>query len=242
MAGVDDPGAHAWCSGEATRPVSAPAVVGQPAPTAPATEIEAVLFDFGGVLVDSPLDAFRSYERARGIPEGFIRQVNATNHLDNAWARYERNEMGFDDFCAAFAAESSAAGFEVDIRQVFALLTGALRPAMVHALRTLRPHFRTALLTNNFATPLVAGDGYHDVLALFDVVVASAEVGIRKPDPRFYQLACSRLGVAPQRSVFLDDLGINLKPARQLGMRTIKVVDVDTAVDELQQVLGITLR
>jgi putative hydrolase of the HAD superfamily len=200
-----------------------------------------VLFDFGGVLIDSPLDAFTAYERRHGIPEGFIRQVNATNHLDNAWARFERNECDFDEFCAAFADETAAAGHRVDARAVFALLTGAPRPPMVEALRRLRPHFRTGLLTNNFATPLVA-DGHDELLALFDVVVASAEVGIRKPDPRFYLLACEQLGVEPGRAVFLDDLGINLKPARALGMRTIKVIDVDRAVDELQDVLGVPLR
>lgn len=210
-------------------------------PADPAVPVDAVLFDFGGVLIDSPLDAFTAYERRQGIPEGFIRQVNATNHLDNAWARFERNECGFEEFCAAFAAETAAAGHQVDVRAVFALLTGAPRPPMVEALRRLRPHFRTGLLTNNFAAPLAA-EGHDDLLAFFDVVVASAEVGMRKPDPRFYLLACQRLGVDPSRAVFLDDLGINLKPARALGMRTIKVVDVEVAVDELQQVLGIPLR
>lgn len=207
----------------------------------PSGSYDAVLFDFGGVLIDSPLDAFLAYERRRGLPEGFIRQVNATNHLENAWARFERNELSFDEFCDAFAAETREAGAEVDAREVFALLTGALRPPMVEALRRLRPHFRTGLLTNNFAAPVVPG-GYDEVLDMFDVVVASAERGIRKPDPRFYELACEELGVRPDRSVFLDDLGVNLKPARQLGMTTIKVVEPEQAVDELQTVLGIPLR
>lgn len=217
---------------------------GGPAPTSlerPNEAYDAVLFDFGGVLIDSPLDAFTRYERQRGLPEGFIRQVNATNHLENAWARFERNELTFDQFCDEFAAETAAAGARVDAGEVFALLTGELRPPMVDALRRLRPHFRTGLLTNNFAVPLV-GDGHDDVLSLFDVVVASAEVGIRKPDPRFYLMACEQLGVCPERSVFLDDLGINLKPARQLGMTTIKVTDVDSAIDDLQRVLGLALR
>lgn len=214
-----------------------------PAADGPAADVDAVLFDFGGVLIDSPIDAFLAYERRRGLPEGFIRGVNATNHLENAWARFERNELSFDEFCDAFATETRQAGAEVDARDVFALLTGALRPAMVEALRRLRPHFRTGLLTNNFAVPVAGEDVHHgEVLDLFDVVVASAELGIRKPDPRFYRIACERLAVEPARAVFLDDLGVNLKPARQLGMTTIKVVDVDQAVDDLQAVLGIPLR
>lgn len=203
--------------------------------------VEAVLFDFGGVLIDSPLQAFSRYERERGLPDGFLRQVNATNHLDNAWARLERNEVSFDVFCDLFAKECEQAGASVDVRDVFAHLTGALHEPMVEALRRIRPHYRTGLLTNNFAVPLV-GDGHDDVVALFDVVVGSADVGLRKPDPRFYRLACDRLGVAPNRCVFLDDLGINLKPAREMGMTTIKVVDPSVAVDELQALLGIDLR
>ena len=206
-----------------------------------AATFDAVLFDFGGVLIDSPFDAFARYEQASGLPDGFIRRVNASNHHDNAWARMERNEIAFDEFVDLFGEETAAAGARVDVREVFALLTGELRPAMVEALRRLRPHFRTGLLTNNFAVPLVGG-GHEEVLAMFDVIVASADVGVRKPDPRFYQLACEQLGVEPERCVFLDDLGINLKPARQLGMTTIKVGGAERAVDELQQVLGIPLR
>jgi len=202
---------------------------------------DAVCFDFGGVLIDSPLDAFGTVERRHGLPEGFIRSVNAHNHLDNAWARFERGELTFEAFVEAFGDETEAAGARVDAREIFAALTGAVRPPMVEALRRVRGRWRTGLLTNNFPISL-AGADHRDVLAMFDVVVASAEVGVRKPDPRFYRLACDRLGVAPSKVVFLDDLGINLKPARALGMTTIKVVDVDQAVEELEQLLGVPLR
>lgn len=214
------------------------AVPGDPNPV---NRFDAVLFDFGGVLIDSPFDAFARYEQAHNLPSGFIRQVNATNHLDNAWARFERNEVSFDEFCTAFALETAAAGATVDVREVFAMLTGEVRPVMVGALRRLHRHLATGLLTNNFATPL-DGRGYEEVLALFDVVVASADEGIRKPDPRVYALACDRLGVEPERVVFLDDLGINLKPARAMGMTTIKVTDVSQAVSELEQLIGLPLR
>jgi putative hydrolase of the HAD superfamily len=206
--------------------------------------IAAVLFDFGGVITDSPFDAFERYEREHGLPEGFIRSVNATNHLDNAWARLERNELGFDAFCDAFDAEARAAGGQIDARDLFAMFSGRLRPDMVEAVRRCTQRFKTGLLTNNFVTP-ISGSGYSalsEVLALFDAVVESSVVGVRKPDERFYTMACDALGIAPNQAVFLDDLGVNLKPARAMGMVTIKVSDTTSALTELEQVLGITLR
>jgi putative hydrolase of the HAD superfamily len=214
--------------------------------------IRAVLFDFGGVLSTSPFEAFARFEREHGLPDGFIRRVNATDSDTNAWARLERNELGMDGFGEAFARESAALGHEVDGREVLALLAGDLRPAMVEAVRRSREHFRTALLTNNFM-PLPTGDtptadapgwdGPHaDVLTHFDVIVESSRVGIRKPSPEFYEMACSLLDIEPAEAVFLDDLGINLKPARAMGMTTIKVEDPDRALDELESVLGVSVR
>lgn len=226
-----------------------PADLADTSPARPAGEdrpnpaVRAVLFDFGGVIIDSPFEAFTRYEQRHGLPDGFIRSLNARNPHDNAWARLERNEIDFDGFCTAFAAEAEAAGGHVDARELFVAMNGTFKPGMVDAVRACRRHFRTGLLTNNFAVPVAGEDVHHgEVLDLFDVVVASAELGIRKPDPRFYRIACERLAVEPARAVFLDDLGVNLKPARQLGMTTIKVVDVDQAVDDLQAVLGIPLR
>jgi putative hydrolase of the HAD superfamily len=215
------------------------------APGAPPTRrIAAVLFDFGGVITDSPFDAFRRYEQDHGLPDGFIRGVNATNHLDNAWARLERNELDFDAFCEAFEAETSAAGGRIDARDLFAMFSGHLRPEMVEAVRRCGEHFKTGLLTNNFVTPISASrySALGEVLAMFDAVVESSVVGVRKPDERFYLMACDALDVSPRQSVFLDDLGVNLKPARALGMATIKVTDTSSALTELEEVTGITLR
>ncbi len=203
--------------------------------------VEAVLFDFGGVLIDSPFEAFDRYERDHDLPRGFIRSVNATNPHDNAWARLERNELDFTAFCDVFGAETEAAGGRVDAAHLFSSLSGELRPAMVEAVERCHRHFRTGLLTNNFVTPL-RGSTHADLLHLFDVVVESAVVGVRKPDPAFYLLACDQLAIDPTAAVFLDDLGVNLKPARALGMTTIKVADVDTALTELEAVVGMSLR
>ncbi|HLX88436.1 MAG TPA: HAD-IA family hydrolase [Acidimicrobiales bacterium] len=207
--------------------------------------VDAVLFDFGGVLAGSPFDAFDRYEQSAQLPAGFIRSLNATNPHDNAWARLERNELTFDEFCLAFEAEAAGAGGRIDTRALFSSFSGELRPEMIEAVRRCRTRFKTGLLTNNFVTPLVEGERagqLSEVLALFDAVVESSVVGIRKPDPKFYELACRMLGVEPHRSVFLDDLGVNLKPARALGMVTIKVTESDAALGELEAVLGLPLR
>ena len=210
--------------------------------------IRAVLWDFGGVILTSPFDAFAAYEQANGLPEGFIRSVNATNPDTNAWARLERNEVDFDTFCTLFEDEAVALGHGVDAREVMALLAGEVRPEMVEALRRCRDAgLKTACVTNNFVSfddfPVHArAQGRDDVLALFDVIVESSKVGVRKPDPRFYEMACEMLDVKPEETVFLDDLGINLKPARAMGITTIKVEDPARAIAELEAVVGFTLR
>jgi putative hydrolase of the HAD superfamily len=216
--------------------------------------IRAVLFDFGGVIVEGPWDGFARYERDKGLPDGFIRQVNATNPDDNAWARLERSEVDVNGFVELFEAEARALGHEVDGRAVLTMLAGGgsagqLRPQMVEALRRCSERLVTGLLTNNFlAGDVGSGDGwgasegpYADVLALFDAVVESSRTGVRKPDPRFYELACELLEIEPAEAVFLDDLGVNLKPARALGMTTIKVVDSDEAIAQLELVVGFPL-
>jgi putative hydrolase of the HAD superfamily len=204
--------------------------------------IRAVMFDFGGVVTTSPFEAFARLELERGLPPGFIRTVNATNPDDNAWARLERNEIGLDDFAAAWGAEAGALGHELDGRLVLEKLSGDVRPKMVAAIDACRKTYKTACLTNNFASPdRVVSEEVAEVYALFDAVLESRVLGVRKPDPRFYELACATLGVEPTESVFLDDLGVNLKPARLLGMHTIKVTDPDEALRELEEVLGHSL-
>ena len=210
-------------------------------------DIEAVLFDFGGVILSSPFEAFARYEEANGLPEGLLRRLNATNPDTNAWAALERNEVDFDGFATRFEAEAAAAGHTVDARAVLGLLAGEVRPAMVAALRAIRAAgIPLALLTNNFVSRDEAEAPHRaevaEALGLFDHVIESSVVGVRKPDPAAYQLVLDRLGVEAHQVVFLDDLGINLKPARALGMTTIKVVDPDEALAELSDVLGLDLR
>src|SRR4051812_14433418 len=174
--------------------------------------IRAALFDFGGVILSSPFEAFAAYELDHGLPADFLRTVNATNPDTNAWARLERSEVGFDEFGDLFAAESKALGHEVDGRAVLGLLQGTLRPAMVEAVRRCSEKLVTGLLTNNFVVANDTGGGAHvdredemtAVLSMFDAVIESSKVGVRKPDPRFYELACELLAIEPSEAVFLD--------------------------------------
>ena len=207
------------------------------------TTVKAVLWDFGGVLTTSPFDAFAAYEESIGIPAGAIRQLNATNPHTNAWARFERGELDVEAFAVEFEAEAAAAGHELDALAVLAGLRGELRPAMVEALRRCHERLLTGLLTNNFepASSEAQESNYASVLDMFHVVIQSSEVGHRKPDPIFYEMACDKLGIDPPEAVFLDDLGVNLKPARAMGMRTIKVVDPEAAISELEEIVGFRL-
>ena len=211
-------------------------------PPVPA-DIEVVLFDFGGVLLTSPFDAFAAYEAEVDLPQGTVRRINSTNPDDNAWARFERGQVDAEQFGRLFEAEAAAQGYIVDAARILEGLHGTLRPTMVEALRRCSDRLRTGMLTNNI-TPIDSqpfSDAVLEVVGLFDEVIQSSVEGCRKPEPRIYEIACERLGVEPVACVFLDDLGINLKPARAMGMTTIKVVDPAEAIGELEAVVGFPL-
>lgn len=202
--------------------------------------ITAVLFDFGGVVTTSPFDNFARLEAELGIPKDTIRTINATNGDTNAWAHYERSEVDAAGFCELFEAEARAIGHEIDGMAVLECIKTEVRPFMIEALRRVSERFKTAMLTNNFKAGDDPGSGGHgEAKQYFDVIIESAKVGVRKPTPRFYELACEALDVTPAECVFLDDLGINLKPARAMGMTTIKVVDPRVALAELGKATGL---
>jgi putative hydrolase of the HAD superfamily len=209
----------------------------------------AVLWDFGGVILSSPFEAFNHYEATTGLPRDFIRTVNATNPDSNAWARLERSELTPAGFDAAFADDSRALGHEVRGADVLTLLAGEIRPEMVAALDAVKAAgYKTACLTNNIVdderAALATAEraaAISEVMARFDVVVESSKIGVRKPERRFYEMACGLLDVKPVECVFLDDLGINLKPAAAMGMTTIKVTDPAEALAELGRVLELSL-
>jgi len=208
--------------------------------------IKAAFFDFGGVILSSPFEAFNRFEERNSLPRDFIRSINSTNPDTNAWARFERNQSTFDEFCDLFEAECRDAGYQVSARELMPVLSGEIRPAMVEAVRRCGERLVTACLTNNWVPHVGPGhderDAHlHEVFSLFDHIVESSKVGVRKPDPQFYEIACKLAGVEPHEAVFLDDLGVNLKPAAAMGMTTIKVVDPAVALAQLEEVVGFTL-
>src|SRR5215475_11776817 len=208
--------------------------------------IEAVIWDFGGVLTTSPFEAFARFETERGLPADIVRRTNAANHLENAWAKFERAEVDIEAFDGLFAAESRALGAEVRGRDVLPLLSGDLRPEMVEALKRIKTKFKTGCITNNLPNNAIGSASGRklyvaEVMALFDHVIESAKIGLRKPDPRIYQMMVEALEIDPKSSIYLDDLGINLKPARAMGMTTIKVSSAPQAITELEAATGLTL-
>ncbi|TMQ07355.1 MAG: HAD family hydrolase [Deltaproteobacteria bacterium] len=215
-----------------------------------APDIRAVLFDFGGVILSSPIDSFRDYERTAQLPTGFLQRLNMLDPDTNAWACMERGELDEPSFCTRLEAEASALGHTIDARIVLSRLSGDLRPDMVTVIRALRSRYLVACLTNNM--PICHGSAMArspdlaaqiaEVMTLFAHVVESCKIGARKPEPRFYARACEIIGIAPEHCVFLDDLGINLKPARAMGMTTIKVSDPVQAITDLEAILGHPIR
>src|SRR3977135_10049 len=209
--------------------------------------VEAVIWDFGGGLTTSPFEAFARFEIERGLPADIIRRTNASNHWENAWAKFERAEVGLEIFDQLFAEESLALGAEVRGKDVLPLLSGDLRPEMVDARRVVKSRFKTGCITNNLPANAIGSGGGRsmyvaEVMALFDHIIESAKIGLRKPDPRIYRMMTEALGVDPRACVYLDDLGVNLKPAREMGMTTIKVLNAAQAITELEAATGLALR
>ncbi len=210
---------------------------------------QAIIWDFGGVFTSSPFEAFNRYEAEQGLPADFIRSVNAVNPLENAWAKLERSEVDAAQFDVLFRTESKALGREVPGRDVLGLLSGSLRPRVVNALKVCKGHGKVGCITNN--APIGKGASMTNddakarelasVFDLFDHLIESSKLGIRKPDPRIYALMCEALDVDPKACVYLDDLGINLKPARNMGMATIKVTSEAQLLADLEAVTGYAL-
>ena len=211
---------------------------------------QAIIWDFGGVFTSSPFEAFNRYEDEQGLPADFIRSVNAVNPLENAWAKLERSEVDAAQFDVLFRTESKALGRVVPGRDVLGLLSGSLRPRVVNALKVCKGHGKVGCITNNApigkGASMTQDDAKAKELAAvfdqFDHLIESPKLGIPKPDPRIYALMCEALDVDPKACVYLDDLGINLKPARDMGMATIKVTGEEQLLTDLEAVTGYALR
>jgi putative hydrolase of the HAD superfamily len=202
--------------------------------------LKAVIWDVGGVLYSSPFEAFARYEVQYALPPGLIRQINATNPDTNAWAQFERSAIDAATFDARFAAEAALLGHALRGADVLPLLQGVPRPRMIAAAKLCKTKYKIGCITNNLRASNAALRGASSLFAMFDHVIESAEAGVRKPDPRIYEMMCEALAVTPSACLFLDDLGVNLKPARAMGMQTIKVVSEEQALAELAAATGLS--
>ena len=200
---------------------------------------KAIIWDFGGVITSSPFEAFNEFEEANGLPKDIIRTINSENPDMNAWAQFESNSITIDQFNDLFLKESKAKGFDIKGRDIIKLLKGSIRENMVSFLRELKSDFKLGCITNNVksSSEKNTDNETEEVMSIFDHVIESSIVGIRKPNPEIYMMSCDALNVSPDQCIYLDDLGINLKPARELGMTTIKVIQPEDAIQEVRNLL-----
>tara|TARA_Y100000022_G_scaffold34772_2_gene28018 strand:+ start:2479 stop:3093 length:615 start_codon:yes stop_codon:yes gene_type:complete len=200
---------------------------------------KAIIWDFGGVITSSPFEAFNQFEEANGLPKDIIRTINSENPDTNAWAKFESNSITIDVFNDLFLKEAKAKGFDIKGRDIIKLLKGSIRKNMVNFLRELKSDFKLGCITNNVKSSSEENNDNEtkEAMSLFDHVIESSIVGIRKPNPEIYMMSCDALKVSPDQCIYLDDLGINLKPARELGMTTIKVIQPEDAIQEVRNLL-----
>ena len=202
---------------------------------------KAILWDFGGVVTSSPFEAFNEFESANDLPPDLIRTINSENPDSNAWAKFESNQVSIEEFDELFFQEALTKGFQVRGKDIIKLLSGSIRNNMVDFLKELKGNYKLGCITNTVNSQDDLKDKERqlkkEAMALFDHVVESSKVGIRKPNPKIYKMSCLALSVEPKECIYLDDLGINLKPARELGMATIKVVNPEEAIQEVRNLL-----
>ena len=200
---------------------------------------KAIIWDFGGVITSSPFDAFNEFEEVNGLPKDIIRTINSENPDMNAWAQFESNSITIDQFDDLFLKEAKAKGFDIKGRDIIKLLKGSIRENMVSFLKELKSNFKLGCITNNVkpSSEENTDNETKEAMSIFDHVIESSIVGIRKPNPEIYMMSCDALNVSPDQCIYLDDLGINLKPARELGMTTIKVIQPEDAIQEVRNLL-----
>lgn len=205
----------------------------------PGPAVKAVLTDFGGVLTTSVIEAFGAYSRSvSGDPALVLRLLRDDQEAAAALADHECGRLPQADFEARIAERLALHGVSVPPSGMVDAVQGAMRPdePMLAALTGLRARgVPVALVTNSLGDDCYRG---YDLAALADVVVVSSEVGVRKPSRRIYQIACDRLGVAPEECVLVDDLAHNLAGAARLGIRGLHHVDSAATIAELDRLFG----
>ena len=204
---------------------------------------KAAIFDIGGVLTHSPVTRIKQYCAENAIHDDV--RIAIFGPEDGPWSRFERSELTREGFADEFDRHIAVCETTANGRAFMEWFFQGFgeRPEMVGAVRHLKGRVKLGAITNNVSRdePAQTRTSGIDLPSLFEVVVESAIVGYRKPEPQIFQIACEQLSIEPHEAVFLDDLGANLKGARSLGMHTTKVDDTLSALDELERALGIPL-
>ena len=206
--------------------------------------IKTIIFDFGGVITNSPIEGFKLLEEKHGYDKGLITNINMNNPDDNAWAKSERGEIDIHTFLEEFEKEALEIGQKIDAREILQQLYGSMRENMINKIKLLSSSkkYKLICLTNvlkgvDIFTPKERVNSVNQVMTYFDIIYESYKLNMRKPETRIYQYILNEINIKPEETIFLDDLGMNLKPARQLGINTIKVVNPKDAINELDQIL-----
>lgn len=206
--------------------------------------IKTIIFDFGGVVTNSPIEGFKKLEDTYGYAKGLITSINMNNPNNNAWAQSERGEINIDTFLSQFEKEALEIGQKINANEILMQLYGSLRPIMVNKIISLAKSkkYKLICLTNVLKgikkfMPKEREEDVNNIMSYFDVIYESYKIGMRKPESRIYEYIIENLAIIPNEAVFLDDLGMNLKTAKKLGINTIKVVDPEESIKELDLLL-----
>ncbi len=197
--------------------------------------IKVILWDFGGVLTNSPIQNFYKYEKKNNILPGTLININNHNKYNNAWARLEKNEIDKEEFAKLFLKESKELKIKdkLDIEKILECLDVELNHEMVEVFLKYKNKIPCACLTNNIPENInnKASITFKKFKKNFSHVFESSKIGLRKPEEKIYKYVIEKLNVRPENILFMDDLGVNLKPARTLGFKTYKVVNTkDTKI------------
>ena len=205
-------------------------------------KIKTIIFDFGGVITNSPIEGFKNLEKTHGYSKGLITGINMNNPDNNAWARSERGEIEIDTFLSQFEQEALEIGHDINADEILIQLYGSPRPIMIKKIISLSKSnkYKLICLTNVLKgiekfMPKEREEVVNNIMSYFDKIYESYKIGMRKPEARIYEYIIKDLEINPKETIFLDDLGMNLKTARQLGINTIKVVDPIDAIKTLDQ-------
>ena len=195
-------------------------------------KINYVLWDFGGVLTNSPIRNFLEYEKKYNLLPGTIIKINSHNKFENAWAKLERNEINKKEFEKLFLEEAKELNynFKIDVEKIFKCLDVKVKKKLP-----------CACLTNNISenSSLVANKAFEEFKDNFSYTFESSKLGMRKPEIEIYKYVIKKLKVNPENILFIDDLGINLKPAKIIGMKTYKMLDYNNIKQYLFNLLDL---